>query len=228
LDFGLLLGHARSIAQGIDRALPGCVLGCRVRWTHEAAGVHCTGRCVGDEQSAMTPDVPIEDERLEFLRHAIALSEWNIRTLDTKAQISIVGFVLSLNPLWSILTSTCPRAASSMVVAILLMLFVATVLLLAFVFIVPVTSMRPKATGGWPKKGLFSAGDPNLVAAGLPADRIGSPTSEVELAAETLDLAHVREIKSRRFKHALRSVFVFYAWSVATFLMLRNCGAAAG
>jgi len=175
----------------------------------------------------MSPDVPTEDERLEFLRHAIALANWNIRTLDTKAQISIVAFVLSMNPLWSIVTSTCRRAASSLVVAILLVLFVATVLLLAFV-ILPVTSAQPKPSGGWPEKGLFSAGDPNLIAAGLYADRIESLASEVELAAETLTLAHIREIKSRRFKHALRSVFVFYAWSVAAFLMLRNCGAVAG
>ena len=43
------------------------------------------------------------------------------------------------------------------------------------------------------------------------------------LAAETLQLARVREIKNRRFKHALRLAFGFYAWSVAVFLMLRNC-----
>src|SRR5438105_4989717 len=151
-----------------------------------------------------------------------SLCEWNIRTLDTKAQISIVAFVLSLSPLWSILTSTCPRAASSLIVAILLVLFVVAVLLFAFV-IVPVTSTQPKPTGGWPKKGLFSVGDPNQMVASLHADRIESLTSEVQLAAETLNLAHVRETKSRRFKHALRSAFVFYAWAVAGFLMLRNC-----
>src|SRR6266705_859808 len=138
----------------------------------------------------MNPDVPTEDERLEFVRHAIALSEWNIRTLDTKAQVSIVAFVLSLNPLWSILTSTCPRATSSLIVAILLVLFVATVLLFASV-ILPVASTQPKPTGGWPEKGLFSAGDPNLIAASLYAHRAESLTSEVQLAAETLSLARV-------------------------------------
>ena len=139
----------------------------------------------------MSQDVPTEDERLEFLRHAIALSEWNIRTLDTKAQISIVAFVLSLSPLWSILTSTCPRAASSLIVAILLVLFVASVLLFALV-ILPAGSAQPNPTGGWPGKGLFSAGDPNLITASLYAHRVGSLTSEVQLAAETLSLARGR------------------------------------
>ena len=66
-----------------------------------------------DEQSAMTSDVATQEERLEFLRHAIALSEWNIRTLELKAQILIVAFALSLSPLWSIIGSTCSHAASS-------------------------------------------------------------------------------------------------------------------
>ena len=172
----------------------------------------------------MSSEIPTEDERLEFLRHAITLAEWNIRTLDTKAQISIVAFVVSLNPLWSILTTTCPRAASSLIVAMLLVLFCATVLLFALVLL-PGTSAQPKPTGGWSRKALFTAGDPNAIAASLYADRIRSLASEGELAAETLALAHIREIKSRRFQHALRSIFVFYAWFVATFLMLRNCGA---
>ena len=55
-----------------------------------------------------------------------------------------------------------------------------------------------------------------------------SVTRACQLAAEALNFARVRETKSRRFKHALRSVFVFYAWSVAAFLMLRDCGAAVG
>jgi hypothetical protein len=170
----------------------------------------------------MTLDVPTQEERLEFLRHAIALSEWNIRTLELKAQILIVAFVLSLSPLWSIISSTCSHAASSLMAQVLLALFVATVLLLAFVML-PAAAAQPTPTGAWPKKALFAAGDPNRIAASSYADHIKSLTSEVELAAETLNLARLREAKSRRFKHALRLAFVFYAWSVAAFLMLRNC-----
>jgi hypothetical protein len=169
----------------------------------------------------MTSDVPTQEERLEFLRHAIALSEWNVRTLELKAQILIVAFALSLSPLWSIIRSTCSLAASSLMVQVLLALFVATVLLLAFVML-PAVAAQPTA-GAWPKKALFAAGDPNRIAASASTGHIESLTSEVELAAETINLARLRETKSRRFKHALRFAFVFYGWSVASFLMLRNC-----
>ena len=170
----------------------------------------------------MTSDVPTQEERLDFLRHAIALSEWNIRTLELKAQILIVAFVLTLSPLWSIISSTCSQAAWSLMAQVLLALFVATVLLLAFVML-PAAAAQPTAPGAWPKKALFAAGDPNRIAASSYADHIKSLTSEVELAEETLNLARVRETKSRRFKHALRLGFIFYAWSLATFVMLRNC-----
>ena len=169
----------------------------------------------------MTSDALTQEERLEFLRHAIALSEWNIRTLELKAQILIVAFALSLSPLWSIISSTCSQAASSLMVQVLVALFVGTVLLLAFVML-PAVAAQPTA-GAWPKMALFAAGDPNRIAASAYADHIKSLTSEVELAAEILNLARLRETKSRRFKHALRLAFVFYGWSVVAFLMLRNC-----
>jgi hypothetical protein len=170
----------------------------------------------------MMSDSPTPEERLEFVRHAIALSEWNIRTLETKAQISIVAFVLSVSPLWSVISSACSQAASSLVTYILLALFVATVLLFVLVML-PAAAAQPAPTGAWPKKALFVAGDPSRIAASLSAHHIPSRTSELELAAKTLNLARIREMKNRRFKHALRLAFVFYAWSVAAFLMLRNC-----
>jgi hypothetical protein len=176
------------------------------------------------EQQAMSPEAPTKEERLDFLRQAIAFTEWTIRSFDTKAQISIAAFVLSMNPLWSILTAACPRAASSLIVAVLLVLFVTTVLLFGYV-IWPVTLTQSKLTGGWQTKGLFYVGDPNQLTASLYTDRLKYLVVEAELAAETLKLAYIREIKSRRFKHALQSVLVFYVWAVMTFLLLRNCGA---
>src|ERR1700740_2327168 len=107
-----------------------------------------------------SPQAPDKDERLDFLKQAISFTEWTIRSFDTKAQISIAAFVLSMNPLWSILTSACPKAASSLVVAALLVLFVTTVLLFGYV-IWPVTLTQSKLTGGWQTKGLFYVGDPN-------------------------------------------------------------------
>ena len=174
------------------------------------------------EQPATRTEVPTKEERLDFLRQAIAFTEWTIRSFDTKAQISIAAFVLSMNPLWSMLTAACPRAAASLIVAVLLVLFVATVLLFGYV-IWPVTLTQSKLIGGWQTKGLFYVGDPNQLTASLYTDRLKDLTIEAELAAETLKLAYIREIKSRRFKHALKLVFVFYVWAVVAFLQLRNC-----
>src|SRR5689334_3828793 len=168
------------------------------------------------EQPGAMPDPPTKEERLDFLKQAIAFTEWTIRSFDTKAQISIAAFVLSMNPLWSILTAACPRAASTFSIAVLLCLFVTTVLLFGLV-IWPVSLTQSKLTGGWQTKGLFYVGDPNQLTASLYADRLKDLTIEVELAAETLKLAYIREIKSRRFRHALMSVFVFYAWAVVAF-----------
>jgi hypothetical protein len=168
---------------------------------------------------------PSKEDRIDFLKQAIAFSEWSIRSFDTKAQISIAAFVLSMNPLWSILTSVNGRAGSSLPVAGLLVLFVVTVMLYGFV-IWPVRLAPGQLAGGWQTKGLFYVGDPNLLTASLYACRLKGLAIETELAAETLKLASIRDIKSRRFKHALISTALFYAAVVVAFLFFRNCGAA--
>ena len=176
-------------------------------------------------QPAAHESAPSKEERIDFLKQAIAFSEWSIRSFDTKAQISIAAFVLSMNPLWSILTSTHAHAASSPVVAVLLVMFVTTVTLFGFV-IWPVRLAQNQLAGGWQTKGLFYVGDPNLLTASLYAYRLKGLEIESELAAETLKLASIREIKSRRFKYALVSTVVFYAAVVLTFLVLRSCDGA--
>src|SRR5215468_6052520 len=167
---------------------------------------------------------PSKDERLDFLKQAIAFTEWTIRSFDIKAQISIAAFVLSMTPLWSILTSACPRAASSPLVAVLLVLLVVTILLFGYV-IWPVTLAPAKLTGGWQTRGLFYVANPNQLTASQYAERLKDLTIEEELAAETLKLAYIREIKSGRFKTALKAAVVFYAWAIVCFLLLRGCAA---
>lgn len=171
-----------------------------------------------------TAEPPSKQERIDFLKQAIAFTEWNIRSFDTKAQISIAAFVLSMNPLWSMITSAYPHAGSSVIVAVLLLLFVGTVLLFGFV-IWPVTLPGSGLTGTWETKGLFYVGDPNRLTASLYADRLKTLAIEAELAGETLKLAAIRDIKSRRFRHALVATAVFYAGTVVCLLLLRNCGA---
>jgi hypothetical protein len=167
-------------------------------------------------------DATNEEARLDFLKQAIAFTEWTIRSFDTKAQISIAAFVLSINPLWSILTSACPRAASSPLAAILLVLLVLTILLFGYV-IWPVAVTQSRLTGGWQSKGLFYVGDPNQLTTSLYTERLKDLPIEAELAAETLKLAYIREIKSARFKTALKAVVVFYVWAIVCFLLLRGC-----
>jgi len=174
----------------------------------------------GDEPA--TQEGPSKDDRLDFLKQAIAFTEWTIRSFDTKAQISIAAFVLSINPLWSILTSACARAASSGLIIVLLVLLVGTILLFGYV-IWPVTLAPAKLTGGWQTKGLFYVADPNRLTAAQYTDRLKDLTIEEELAAETLKLAYIRDIKSRRFKNALKAVVLFYTWALVAFLLLRSC-----
>jgi hypothetical protein len=173
----------------------------------------------------MCSDAPTKQERLDFLKQAIAFTEWTIRSFDTKAQISIAAFVLSINPLWSILSSACPQSASSIPVAVLLVLLLTSVLMFGYV-IWPVKLTRPQLTGGWQNSGLFYVADPEHLTASMYSDRLNGLAIEAELAAETLKLAYIRDIKSRRFKNALLSVAIFYAWVLACFVLARNCSAA--
>jgi hypothetical protein len=185
-----------------------------------------SARSVSEAQaSAATGAAPTKEERIDFLKQAIAFSEWSIRSFDTKAQISIAAFVLSMNPLWSILTAANPRAGSSLAAAVLLAMFVTTIVLYGFV-IWPVSLSQDQLTGGWETKGLFYVGDPNLLTASLYSYRLEGLAIETELAAETLKLASIRNIKSRRFKQALVSTVIFYAAVVITYLVLSRCSSA--
>jgi hypothetical protein len=179
---------------------------------------------VGRRQPIADESAPSKDDQIDFLKHAIAFCEWSVRSLDTKAQISIVAFVLSVAPLWSILTSAHPRASSSVAIVVLLIVFVTAV---TFFGLVILSGSPPtgRLSGGWQSKGLFYVGDPNQLTASLVAYRLEGLASETELAAETLKLAANRNIKSRYLKHALVSSAVFYAAFIVIFLLLRSCSA---
>jgi hypothetical protein len=179
---------------------------------------------VRHKQPIADESAPGKEDRIDFLKHAIAFSEWSIRSLDTKAQISIVAFVLSMSPLWSILTSAHPRAGTSVAIVVLLVVFVTTVMLFALV-ILSASPPPGQLSGGWQSKGLFYVGDPNQLTASLAAYRLKGLGTETELAAESLKLATIRNIKSRYLKHALIWAAVFYAAFVVVFLLLRICSA---
>src|SRR5215510_1230207 len=159
------------------QAIAGCGIGaCKLSTSHKAEAQvmnRKAGQTLatqqdsdGDKQSAVSAEATGQEERLDFLKQAIAFTEWNIRSFDTKAQISIAAFVLSINPLWSILVSSNARAGSSLLVGGLLVLFVTTVLLFGYV-IWPVALTQSNLTGMWESKGLFYVGDPTQLSARL-------------------------------------------------------------
>ncbi len=160
------------------------------------------------------------EERIDFLKQSIEFTEGSIRAYDTKSQIAMAAFVLSMSPLWSMLSATCPNVASRPIVAVLLAAFICTIMSYCFVLwpIAPLQELLEKARA----KGLFYIHDP--VAAGSTyAERLKDLELEPELTAETLKLSFIRSRKGRRFKYALWATGAFYAFVFASFLMLRKC-----
>jgi hypothetical protein len=169
-----------------------------------------------DEPPFATPE-----ERLEFLKHSIAFTESNIRAYDTKSQIAMAAFVVSMNPLWSILSSTCADVASRPVVAVLLCAFIATIMVYCFVLwpIKPLQDLVRNIR----TKGLFYINDPQTASSTFVA-KLQELSVEPELTAEVLKLSFIRARKGRRLKYALWATGAFYSFVFVTFLMVRRCG----
>ena len=160
------------------------------------------------------------EERIEFLKQSIAFTESTIRSYDTKSQIALAAFVLSMNPLWSMLNATCSNVAARPIVAVLLGGFIGTILSYCFVLwpIRPLQDLIKNVRA----KGLFYIHDP--VAAGSTyAVELKELSVEPELTAETLKLAFIRAKKGRRFKYALWATGAFYIFVFVAFLVLRRC-----
>ena len=160
------------------------------------------------------------EERIEFLKQSIAVTESTIRSYDTKSQIALAAFVLSMNPLWSILNATCNNVASRPIVAVLLCGFICTILSYCFVLwpIRPLQDLVKKARA----KGLFYINDPVAVGSSYAVE-LRELSVEPELIAEVLKLAFIRAKKGRRFKYALWATAAFYLFVFASFLILRQC-----
>jgi hypothetical protein len=167
------------------------------------------------------PPLATPEERLEFLKHSVTFTESTIRAYDTKSQIAMAAFVVSMNPLWSILSSTCADVASRPIVAVLLCAFIATIMVYCYVLwpIKPLDDLVRNIR----TKGLFYLHDPQTASSTF-ASKLQELSVEPELTAEVLKLSFIRARKGRRLKYALWATGAFYAFVFATFLMVRHCG----
>jgi hypothetical protein len=167
------------------------------------------------------PPLATPEERLEFLKHSITFTESTIRAYDTKSQIGIAAFVVSMNPLWSILSSTCADVASRPIVAVLLCAFIATIMVYCYVLwpIKPLEDLVRNVRA----KGLFYLHDPKTASSTFVA-KLQELSVEPELTAEVLKLSFIRARKGRRLKYALWATGAFYTFVFITFLTVRHCG----
>src|SRR5262245_16215770 len=161
-------------------------------------------------------------ERVDFLKQAIAFTEANIRSYDIKAQISLAAFVLSGNPLVGIVNSACGQGAARVLV-IMLVFYLATILTYLYV-LWPVSPTQGKLTEGLAAGNLFYLHDPVSVGGTGYAARLNNLVVEPELTAEALKLSFIRKVKARRFKAALIVTLITYLVVAGSFFGISRCG----
>lgn len=159
-------------------------------------------------------------ERIDFLKQAIAFNEANVRAYDLKAQISLAAFVLSGNPLMASVNGACGTNARQVLV-VALVVFIVTILTYLWV-LWPVAPPAQKLTEGLGANNLFYLHDPLAVGARY-TDRLAGLAVEPELTAEMLKLSYIRTVKARRFKNALITTLIAYLVLVAAFFALGRC-----
>lgn len=163
-----------------------------------------------------------KQERVDFLKQMIAFTEGNVRSFDTKAQISLAAFVLSANPLAAIVSAGCSAAGGKAVLMILVPAYIATILSYLWV-IWPVAPPAKELTEGLKIQGAFYIHDPLLLGAGRFVDKLGAMSVEPELTAEALKLAHIRRVKGSRFKFALVMTLMAYLLIAFAFFAVGRC-----
>ena len=160
-------------------------------------------------------------ERIDFLKQSMAFTEGNVRAYDIKAQISLAAFVLSGNPLISVINGAC-GGSPRQVLVIVLVVFIATIL--AYLWVLwPVASPQPRLTDGVGAKNLFYILDPLNTGAAQYSERLKGLAVEPELTAEALKLSFIRSVKARRFKNALITTVAAYLVMAAAFFAVGRC-----
>lgn len=161
--------------------------------------------------------VDTDNEQIAFLKDALAFTEANIRAFDVKAQICGAAFILSLEPLWQILSAGCSLASRHPATLALAGVFVIAIGLFAFVL----WPVRPRDTETPNAQGLF------YIRPGVDFDpaayiqRLRGLDVEAELVAENIKLSRIRAAKSQRLKAALLAAALFYAGALVALYIVR-------
>ena len=168
------------------------------------------------------PEGPTKQERIDFLKQMVGFTEGNVRSYDTKAQISLAAFVLSANPLVAITGASCSAACGKLVLMMLVPAYIATILTYMWV-LWPVAPPADKLTQDLKTQGIFFIHDPVALGSAAFVDRLSRLSMEPELVAEALKLAHIRRVKAARFKAALIATVSAYAIIIAAFFLVGRC-----
>ena len=145
---------------------------------------------MSDRAAATTapPEAASKQERVDFLKQIIAFSEGNVRSYDTKAQISLAAFVLSANPLVAIANTGCSAIGAKTVLMVLVPAYIITILSYMWV-IWPVAPPTAQLTEGLKLQNIFFVHDPQSLGSAGFVDKLGKLVIEPELTAEALKLA---------------------------------------
>lgn len=173
-------------------------------------------------QTKTAPEGPTKTERVDFLKQMVGFTEGNVRSYDTKAQISLAAFVLSANPLVAITNSGCSANGGKLVLMLLVPAYIATILTYMWV-LWPVAPPTAKLTDGLKAQGIFFIHDPIALGNAAFLDRLNQLSTEPELVAEALKLAHIRRVKAQRFKASLIVTVAAYAIIIAAFFFVGRC-----
>jgi hypothetical protein len=168
------------------------------------------------------PEGATKQERVDFLKQIVAFTEGNVRSYDTKAQISVAAFVLSANPLVAITSAACNQAGGKLVLMVLVPTYIATILTYLWV-LWPVAPPLDKLTAGLKVQDIFFVHNPISLGNARFVDRLSKLVMEPELTAEALKLAHIRRVKAGRFKRALLATFLTYLATAFSFFLIGRC-----
>ena len=168
------------------------------------------------------PEGATKQERIDFLKQIVAFTESNVRSYDTKAQISLAAFVLSANPLVAVTSVGCTSAGAKSVLMILVPAYIATILTYLWV-LWPVAPPVDKLTEGLKTQNIFFIHDPVGLGSLAYVDRLAKLVMEPELTAEALKLSHIRRVKAGRFKAALIATLAAYLIIAGSFFFVGRC-----